>query len=135
MKIAIYAPSWPPGSTPNGIVTYASHLVPALRRLGHEVYVLTGDVVGDRDPYTVDLRDFSSEPSLWDRAMFKLAPETAHFKKNIDRDRARYQLAGCKSSNRGFRNRKLWLELFTARLNLRAGCSAAPRTLVFDGTV
>ena len=36
MKIALFVPNWPPGLTPNGIVTYASQLVPALRRLpGH----------------------------------------------------------------------------------------------------
>src|SRR2546423_5668788 len=81
MKIALYVPSWPPGFTPNGIVTYASQLVPALRRLGHEVFVLTPHVAVDNiDPYTIDLRSFASIPNLWHRAMFKLAPEMASFK-------------------------------------------------------
>ena len=78
MKIALYVPSWPPGDTPNGIVIYASQLVPALRRLGHEVFVLTPDKkTGDADPYTVDLRGLASVPTFWHRAMFKLMPPTA----------------------------------------------------------
>jgi glycosyltransferase involved in cell wall biosynthesis len=80
MKIALFVPSWPPGFAANGIVTYASQLVPALRRLGHEVFVLTfakGAI--DDDPHTIDLRSFASAPTLWRRAMFKLAPDTAAF--------------------------------------------------------
>ena len=56
MKIALYVPSWPPGETANGIVTYASYVVPALRELGHEVFVLTFH--NDRnsfDDYAIDL--------------------------------------------------------------------------------
>ena len=65
MKIALLVPSWPPGFSANGIVTYASQLVPALRRLGHEVFVLTAcKATGDDDPYTIDLRGFVSPPSL-----------------------------------------------------------------------
>jgi glycosyltransferase involved in cell wall biosynthesis len=80
MKIAIYVPSWPPGSIANGIVTYASQLVPALRRLGHEVFVLTADEAPDcKDPYTVDVRNFSSRRNFWHSAMFRLAPATAAF--------------------------------------------------------
>ena len=81
MKIALLVPSWPPGFSANGIVTYASQLVPALRRLGHEVFVLTAcKATGDDDPYTIDLRGFASPPSLWDRAMFRLALDGATFK-------------------------------------------------------
>src|SRR5262245_1074097 len=81
MKIALYVPSWPPGSAPNGIVTYASHVVPALRRLGHKVFVLTPNrAAHDDDPHTIVLRHFSSAPTLWDRVLWKLAPETALFK-------------------------------------------------------
>jgi glycosyltransferase involved in cell wall biosynthesis len=80
MKIALFVPSWPPGASPNGIVTYASQLVPALRQLGHEVFVLTshkGD--GDKDPYTIVLRNFFSARNLWGRAMFRLAPAVGAF--------------------------------------------------------
>jgi hypothetical protein len=54
MKIALLVPSWPPGFASNGIVTYAAQLVPALRGLGHEVFVLTSHFMGERrDPYAV----------------------------------------------------------------------------------
>ena len=81
MKIGLYVPSWPPGKTANGIVTYASQLVPALRRLGHEVFVLTSTTTGDGDEYTIDLRNVASVPTFWHRAMSRLIPETAGFNK------------------------------------------------------
>ncbi len=78
MKIALFVPSWPPGLVANGIVTYASYLVPALRQLGHEVFVLTR-ALGEADPYAIDLNKFAPTPRLFDRAMFRLAPATALF--------------------------------------------------------
>jgi glycosyltransferase involved in cell wall biosynthesis len=80
MRIALFAPSWPPGYLANGIVTYLSQLVPGLRRLGHEVFVLT-PLKGTEcdDPYTIDLQSFASTRTLWDRAKYRLAPETAKF--------------------------------------------------------
>src|SRR5262249_45868074 len=81
MKVALYVPSWPPGFAANGIVTYASQLVPALRRLGHEVFVLTSrKEQNNDDPYTIDLRALAPAPTLWDRAMFRVAPDTASYK-------------------------------------------------------
>ena len=41
MNIAVVTPAWPQVSSPNGIVTYYSNLVPALRALGHNVYIIT----------------------------------------------------------------------------------------------
>ena len=80
MKIALFVSSWPPGADANGIVTYASQVVPALRRLGHEVFVLAAHKgADDNDPYTIDLRNFASKPNLWDRATFKFIPATAAF--------------------------------------------------------
>jgi len=80
MKIALFVPSWPPGILANGIVTYASQLVPALRRLGHEVYVLTPlHGAGDEDPRTIDLQPYFSKTTPWDRLMFKLFPDTHFF--------------------------------------------------------
>ena len=79
MRIALYVPAWPPGAAANGIVSYASHLVPALRAIGHEVFVLTSHkTTKDPDPYTVDLKQFGRSP-LWQSAMLKLFPETAQF--------------------------------------------------------
>jgi glycosyltransferase involved in cell wall biosynthesis len=40
LRVALYAPAWPRGALPNGIVTYTSHIVPALRSLGVETWVL-----------------------------------------------------------------------------------------------
>jgi len=81
MRIALYVPSWPPGFVANGIVTYASHLVPALRRLGHEVYVLAPKLpAGYSDPYVIDLGHYSPERRIWDRMVSKLAPESGLFK-------------------------------------------------------
>jgi glycosyltransferase involved in cell wall biosynthesis len=81
MKVALYVPSWPPGFTANGIVTYASQLVPALRRLGHEVFVLTPrKETNYDDPYTIDLQALASAPTLWDRAMFRVALESSRYK-------------------------------------------------------
>jgi glycosyltransferase involved in cell wall biosynthesis len=78
MKIALYVPSWPPGLAANGIVTYASYLVPALRQLGHEVFVLTYGAGSEADAYTIDLKRFTPTPNLLDRAMSKLAPKAAN---------------------------------------------------------
>jgi len=80
MKIAFYAPSWPPGCVANGIVTYLSQLVPSLRRLGHEVFVLTPLKATEcDDPYTIDLQSFAAARTVWGRARYILAPETAQF--------------------------------------------------------
>ena len=80
MRIAFYVISWPPGFSANGIVTYASQIVPALRRLGHEVFVLTPYKSADHnDPYTIDLQAYASLPTFWARAKYKLISETADF--------------------------------------------------------
>ena len=72
MKIALYVPSWPPGETASGIVTYASHLVPALLTLGHEVFKLTFHKDrDDLDPHTIDLYRFATKQRLWDRAFYQ----------------------------------------------------------------
>jgi glycosyltransferase involved in cell wall biosynthesis len=75
MKIALYVPSWPPGKTASGIVTYASQMVPALRNLGHEVFVVTPGKADD-DPRTIDLNAFAHAPSIWARTVEQLVPGT-----------------------------------------------------------
>jgi glycosyltransferase involved in cell wall biosynthesis len=80
MKIGLFVPSWPPGAAANGIVTYASNLVPALRQLGHEVFILSPNLpAGFTDPYAVDLTRFMYEPSLWGRVLRKWDFGRAHF--------------------------------------------------------
>jgi glycosyltransferase involved in cell wall biosynthesis len=86
MKIALYVPSWPPGSSANGIVTYAAQLVPALRQLGHEVYVLTPTFNGDvADAYTIDLKKIPIRRSLWSRVAARLFPERLPFSDPTER--------------------------------------------------
>jgi glycosyltransferase involved in cell wall biosynthesis len=77
VKIAMYVPSWPPGSSPNGIVTYAAQIVPALRRLGHEVFILTPGCEGGADPYLIDIRQYERAPSVWQKLLVKLFPDAA----------------------------------------------------------
>jgi glycosyltransferase involved in cell wall biosynthesis len=76
MKIALLVPSWPPGSLPNGIVAYASQLVPALRQLGHEVLLLT-TVENGNDHEVLDLRKFGNSRTIWSRVAHKLWPDHA----------------------------------------------------------
>ena len=55
-------------------------MVPALRRLGHEVFVLTSYKSADHnDPYTIDLQAYVSAPTFLARAKYKLISETADF--------------------------------------------------------
>jgi glycosyltransferase involved in cell wall biosynthesis len=73
MKIAIYVPSWPPGAFANGIVTYAAQIIPALRQLGHEVFVLTPNCTSKTiDPYTVDLNAIETQRSPLSRLASRL---------------------------------------------------------------
>src|SRR3974377_569242 len=78
MKIALLVGSWPPGEAASGIVTYASQLVPALRKFGHEVFILTFyKDQSDSDPNTIDLHRFAMKRTLWNRAMYRLNPTRA----------------------------------------------------------
>ena len=75
MKIALYVSSWPPGFSPNGIVTYASHIVPALRNLGHEVFIVTNrSIKDDGDDCTVALESVYKTSSLFAKAAYRLVP-------------------------------------------------------------
>lgn len=73
MKIAIYVPTWPPGASANGIVTYAAQVIPALRQLGHEVFVLTPHCTSKADdPYTIDLNAIDTPRPLLSRLASRL---------------------------------------------------------------
>jgi glycosyltransferase involved in cell wall biosynthesis len=76
MKIAFYVPAWPPGRSANGIVTYAAQLVPALRRLGHEVYILSSNLIESHlDKYAIDLNKIDVRPSIFSRLVFRIYPD------------------------------------------------------------
>lgn len=80
MKIALYVPAWPPGSSANGIVTYAAQLVPALRQLGHQVFVLTSILKAPTtDPYTVDVGRMPIRSRLWARLLSRASCERIPF--------------------------------------------------------
>lgn len=84
MKIALAVPSWPPGAATNGIVSYAAYLVPALRKLGHDVYIFTGDSTCDNserktDRRIVDITRHASNNTPWNRLLYKFSPATGVF--------------------------------------------------------
>lgn len=56
MHIVLYSPSWPPGGVANGIVTYCSHIKPALEQAGHRVSIISNshDHVPSDDCYYID---------------------------------------------------------------------------------
>src|SRR5258708_1806302 len=84
MKIALYVDSWPPGSSANGIVTYAAQLVPALRQLGHEVFVLTSNAGAKIvDDYTIDLNAIRLPRLLWSRLKSLVFPEHNAFRERL----------------------------------------------------
>src|SRR6185312_2180399 len=86
MKIAIYVPSWPPGSSANGIVTYAGQLVPALRKLGHEVFVITSNFTAETpDEHTLDLNNIPASRSMWSRLRSRLRPQDAFLNASVER--------------------------------------------------
>ena len=65
LTVALYTPGWPKGELPNGIVTYAAHMVPALCELGARVFVLAGQVgSGCTDPF-VSVPSLQRESLAW----------------------------------------------------------------------
>ncbi|HET9378314.1 MAG TPA: glycosyltransferase family 4 protein [Chthoniobacterales bacterium] len=79
MKIAMYVPSWPPDNSANGIVSYAGHVIPALRELGHEVFVLARHSEDTKDLRISQIGAFREAMPFWNRALFRLAPTSAMY--------------------------------------------------------
>jgi glycosyltransferase involved in cell wall biosynthesis len=77
MKIAMCVPAWPPGDSANGIVSYASHMIPALRLLGHDVFILARGHGDTEDPHLSYITKFQRPLPLWNRALFKVASTSA----------------------------------------------------------
>ena len=73
----MYVPAWPPGNSANGIVTYASYIIPALRNLGHDVFILTWDTNGTDEPRLSLLGKFQKPLPFWNRALFRVASTSA----------------------------------------------------------
>ncbi len=66
MNIVLFSPSWPQNDNANGIVTYCANMYSALKRQGHNVYILCGHTEIKNDP-TVYTVDYSISPfeKLW----------------------------------------------------------------------
>ena len=70
MHIALYSPSWPPERSPNGIVTYVSHMRRELEDQGHRVTVIHA---GEPNSQSADPRAHSARRGLWRRIKNALA--------------------------------------------------------------
>ena len=58
VSIGYYAPNWPPGAFPNGIVTYVSCISEQLKAMGHSTTILAEAVAeGDHHPGVYNLQD------------------------------------------------------------------------------
>ena len=83
MKIAMCVPDWPPGNSANGIVSYASQMIPALRSLGHDVFILARDSCHPESDSRLSLiKTFQRPLPLWNRALFRIAPTSAIYHAN-----------------------------------------------------
>jgi L-malate glycosyltransferase len=82
MRIAIYVPSWPAKSAANGIVTYGAQMVPALRRRGHDVFVITPyRSSNEKDDSTIDLSSYHRDWSFLERLTSRIVPNGVGFYK------------------------------------------------------
>lgn len=77
LTAALFAPAWPPGCVPNGIVTFVGILRPALEDLGITTKIIAGQVDGGPYENVFDLSTLDTEarPSLALRALRKIAPD------------------------------------------------------------
>jgi glycosyltransferase involved in cell wall biosynthesis len=73
----MYVPAWPPGNSANGIVAYARYMIPALRNLGHDVFILTWDSNDTGEPHLSLIKPFQKQRPFWNRALFRVAPTSA----------------------------------------------------------
>jgi glycosyltransferase involved in cell wall biosynthesis len=85
LSIGLVTPGWPADAFPNGIVTYVATLLPSLRRMGHRVSLLAGQVAGDTaDPGIYNLARFLSTRSLperlFDNVSFRISPHATRLR-------------------------------------------------------
>ncbi len=82
LSIGLMTPGWPAHAFPNGIVTYVATLLPPLRRMGHRVSLLAGQLAGaPGEPGIYDLSAYRSRRSLTERladaVAWRMAPDSA----------------------------------------------------------
>jgi glycosyltransferase involved in cell wall biosynthesis len=76
-------PDWPPGNSANGIVSYASQMIPALRSLGHDVFILARESCNPQDdPQLSLIKSFQGPLPFWNRALFRITPTNAIYHAN-----------------------------------------------------
>lgn len=78
LSLAFVTPAWPADAFPNGIATYTGSVAPALRRMGHDVAIIAGQVVNSADDFPVyDLSRFEHGPAarFGDAIARRLAPK------------------------------------------------------------
>lgn len=74
LSLAFYCPSWPPGNTSNGIVTYVGAIVPALEAQGHVVSVLSPSPAGCTTTAGVyDIEQYKAAKTLAEQLLDRLA--------------------------------------------------------------
>lgn len=79
LSIGLVTPGWPADAFPNGIVTYVATIVPALRKWGHKVSVIAGQIVGDTPDGFYGLMDYgrSLPARMLDALTYRLSPHAA----------------------------------------------------------
>ena len=90
LSVAYLSPSWPHGLVPNGVVTYVSSIVSAMRDLGHHPYVLAGLPSSRGSELEDGVLNLSrrGDPTsaigrTFDRVRVRLSPDAAREARNI----------------------------------------------------
>lgn len=96
MRIAYYAPAWPPSGAANGVVTYVSTMRQVLLADGHDVSVIWWNKLCTADGRELDLASPRGRPSLWSR-----------LKNRIDHHRGELPCAGVELARQFHRAREL----------------------------
>ncbi len=93
LNVAFLSPSWPADAAANGIVTYVSHVVKSLRRMGHRPCILSVSGSGQwPDVYFLRRESRSLLSRIFDPIAFRIAPRKAMlrlFAENLCRAAAR----------------------------------------------
>lgn len=72
MHIKMYMPAWPPGNTPNGIVTYGDEITKILKGLGHTVDILSYASTSKTSDM-INLSDFIGPENLYDKIIRRIS--------------------------------------------------------------
>ena len=81
-SIGYLSPGWPLNAFPNGIVSYVADMADQMKKMGHQITIVAGDVVGntqDSTVYNMQLARKSQRPvqRVLDRISYRIAPRWA----------------------------------------------------------